>query len=118
MTTQTTSTYNYDSVTKFMKSYGVNNIEEYNVVGFFENIENKNGEIEIFFKGGGNHNDNIINLRPDINSYNGYTSEKLSLASDVDWSPFMKHAYATTFDNGRIALFSIYGNGINYKLIR
>ncbi|MEQ1975288.1 hypothetical protein [Xenorhabdus sp. SGI240] len=112
MTTQTTS--KYDSVTKFMKSYELNNLEEYYAVGGFENIENKNGEIEIFFKGGGIHIDNIINLCPDINNDSGYTSKPLSLESDMDWSPSMKHAYTTTFDNGRIALFSIYGNGINY----
>ncbi|MDC9580755.1 hypothetical protein PSI15_04085 [Xenorhabdus sp. PR6a] len=112
MTTQNKSNCNYSSVTKFMKNYGLDNDAEYYAGGGFEIIENKKGGIEIFFLGGGKI-DNIINMYPDVNSHSGYSSEQLPLSTEVI-SPRIKDTYATKFDKGRIALFSMHNNRIDY----
>ncbi|PHM73851.1 hypothetical protein [Xenorhabdus kozodoii] len=110
MTTQTTSTYDYDSVTRFMKNYRLDNTGGHYAVDDFEAIENKDGQIEIFFQSVGD-NENIINMYPDAN-YSGYGSEKLPITINNNYN--IKNIYLTTFDNGRIVVFYINGDCISY----
>ncbi|CDG21414.1 protein of unknown function [Xenorhabdus poinarii G6] len=50
MTTQERSAYSYTSINKFMKNYDVGKHYKYKINDNFETIENKNGEVEVFFQ--------------------------------------------------------------------
>ncbi|PHM55822.1 hypothetical protein [Xenorhabdus sp. KK7.4] len=113
MTTQKKLMFNSTSITKFMKNYEMENNNEHNINDNLETIENRNGEIEVFYQEVGN-NVNVINMYPNANGgeYSGYSSKKIPIEINNDYN--IKNIYLTTFDNGRIVVFYINGDYIKY----